>query len=446
MSPFLGSNQYNGTACTPECLSQGPYACTCGEHPLKTMARKLKAINPKMKVQLYQAVDRGDLTPFGSRQLQARPDWWMRDDHGQVMYMNPGWRCPPDLNMSNINGTLQCHPILDWSSEGYRQWFREFPRSIFGDDAVALFDGLMVDGSGYFPAVPWMVASGNVSITRYQQLFAAQIDLLREAQQSFAELNNGLIFDNGGLPDPGTQPSFPELSWRNVAGGIGSGSFLEWFGVFGQIDSVNGSWNAMAFNASMTTVMESARAGYPVVLKQAPGPANQPFLRRGWGKDQGLVEHNGFEITQWVGPRGPISNDSNAVRDDVARVLVQTLAPFLIVAEPNVFFSYAFFYNLEDGYIPCPGNVTIDNVSMPIECGEFVACTLFPAVRPDDRCCDQACRRNGFLSSRDRLARPMAQRSAPVGSCGSAASSTPRSTSISTTSTHLGSTGRRAAD
>ena len=73
MSPFLGSNFYNDTTCTPECLSAGPYACTCGEHPLKTMARALKEINPAMKVQLYQAVDRGDLTPWGSRQIQARP-------------------------------------------------------------------------------------------------------------------------------------------------------------------------------------------------------------------------------------------------------------------------------------------------------------------------------------------------------------------------------------
>ena len=147
MSPFLGSNFYNDTTCTPECLSAGPYACTCGEHPLKTMARELKKINPAMKVQLYQAVDRGDLTPFGSRQIQAHPEWWQHDDYGNIMYMNDAWRCPPDLNMSKIDGQQQCHPICDWSSESYREWFRNFPLQIFGDDAAALFDGLMVDGS-----------------------------------------------------------------------------------------------------------------------------------------------------------------------------------------------------------------------------------------------------------------------------------------------------------
>ena len=38
-------------------------------------------------------------------------------------------------------------------------------------------------------------------------------------------------------------------------------------------------------------------------------------------------------------------------------ILGQTIALFLIVAEPNVFFSYAWFYNLEDGYIPCPADI-----------------------------------------------------------------------------------------
>jgi len=37
---------------------------------------------------LYQAQDRGDLTPYGSRELRAHPEWWLRDDHGNVVYMN----------------------------------------------------------------------------------------------------------------------------------------------------------------------------------------------------------------------------------------------------------------------------------------------------------------------------------------------------------------------
>ena len=33
------------------------------------------------------------------------------------------------------------------------------------------------------------------------------------------------------------------------------------------------------------------------------------------------------------------------------------MAPFLIVATERVFFGYGWFYNLEDGYIPCPPHI-----------------------------------------------------------------------------------------
>ncbi len=375
MSPFLGADKYNDTVCTQECLRQGVDGCTCGESPFKTLARRLKQFNPRIKVQLYQASDRGELTPFGSRQLQAHPEWWMRDDSGEVVYMNPAWVCPPgcpgpSCDLSKINGTQQCHPVMDWRQPGYAEWFRTYPASLFGDDVAELFDGLMVDGAGYFPIVNWQDRSGNknISVNTFKSWFSAEMRGLHDAQLSFSKLNNGLIFDNGGLPNPGTQPTFPGLSWRNVVGAVGSGSFLEWFGSFGQL-TADGTWDVASMNSSFSTIMEAARAGYPVVLKAAPGPATTPFLRRGWGDDQGRLEHNGFFVTQWKGPAGPISNSSSANREGAAKYLVQSLAPFLIVVEPNVFWSYAWFYNLEDGYIPCPGTVTIDNLTMPIECG-----------------------------------------------------------------------------
>lgn len=80
MSPFLGAGHYNGTECTPDCLKQSPNMCTCGVNPLKKVAKLLKSFNPKIKVQLYQASDRGELSEFGSRQLRAHPEWWLRDD------------------------------------------------------------------------------------------------------------------------------------------------------------------------------------------------------------------------------------------------------------------------------------------------------------------------------------------------------------------------------
>ena len=45
-------------------------------------------------------------------------------------------------------------------------------------------------------------------------------------------------------------------------------------------------------------------------------------------------------------------------------VIPSSLAPFLIVATERVFFGYGWFYNLEDGYIPCPKEI---ECGMPTE-------------------------------------------------------------------------------
>ena len=62
MSNFFDGGSYNGS----------------GTNPMVDVARALKKFNPKMKVLVYVAPDRGLLTPFGQRTIQAHPEWWLR--------------------------------------------------------------------------------------------------------------------------------------------------------------------------------------------------------------------------------------------------------------------------------------------------------------------------------------------------------------------------------
>jgi hypothetical protein len=55
LSDFFGGGTYNGS----------------GTNPVVDVARALKKANPKMKVLVYVAADRGLLTPFGQRAIQA---------------------------------------------------------------------------------------------------------------------------------------------------------------------------------------------------------------------------------------------------------------------------------------------------------------------------------------------------------------------------------------
>jgi hypothetical protein len=61
-------NHYNGT----------------GEDGRVSVARALKKRNPNIKVLFYQAADRVADTEYVQAQLNAHPDWWLRDDYGNV--------------------------------------------------------------------------------------------------------------------------------------------------------------------------------------------------------------------------------------------------------------------------------------------------------------------------------------------------------------------------
>ena len=65
---------------------------------------------------------------------------------------------------------------------------------------------------------------------------------------------------------------------------------------------------------------------------------------------------NTFIATTWQGPvQMPVTTDG--VRQAAADVLVQSLAPFLIVANEHVFLQYSWFYEMQDGHIPCPPGI-----------------------------------------------------------------------------------------
>jgi hypothetical protein len=49
----------------------------------------------------------------------------------------------------------------------------------------------------------------------------------------------------------------------------------------------------------------------------------------------------------------------NATKQATADMLVQSLAPFLIMAEETSFFGYGWFYDMESGYAPCDDNRTL---------------------------------------------------------------------------------------
>ena len=321
LGDFEGSQQYNGSG---------------GTYTPVLVAAALKSVNPRIKTQLYAASDRGDLSPLGTAQINAHPEWWLRDDFGNVIWFREPSQGQPG------------HPVLDPSVPGVRHWFLNFRLDYFGARAAALFDGMLIDAGGYS-------ARANISDARNRALFAAKVSMLAEIQTNLTALNNGLLVINGGLELKGeVEPSFPNVSWRDNVAAIGAGGFVEWFGAF-YFDAPSGDWNATILGAAIDTIRNASAAGYPVILKANPGPGVATFEKR-FGSDE---KHNFFTVTAWAG-NDPVPVTAEGCREAMTHRLTETLALFLIVAEPNVFFSFAWFYGMEDGYIPCP---------QAIECG-----------------------------------------------------------------------------
>ena len=312
---FLDSQNFNGT----------------GESSLAILARALKAINPKIKLLYYQNSGMVSIIKFIVDQLFDHPEWWMKDDYGHVL-----WFREPTAESRG-------HPLVDLSVPEAQKWFVNAPLSLFKsrEDAKALCDGIFIDGAGFRDF------NANISAERYRKLFEGKMQMMQLAQDTFTELNGGEIWGNGAM-EAHPAPNLPaDITWNTTLQHF-NGGFDEMFGSF-STENADGSWNVPLMERSFETIINVSNAGHTVVIHAFPGPANVPFVQRG-------VPGNSFLIASWKGPV-PVPATAAGCRVAAAERLVESLAPFLIVANERVFLSYAWFYSIQDGYIPCKAGV-----------------------------------------------------------------------------------------
>ena len=316
LNNFLGTQLYNGT----------------GELGIVTVARALKAANPKIKVLIYQAPSMFAMNSFAVNQILAHPDWWLRDDYGNVIYFRPPSKQHP-----------HGHPRLDLTLSEAQSFFSDLPLSYFSshEEAARLCDGIFSDGANYQPF------SKNMSIARYNKQFAGKMQTLQLAQKRFTSLNNGDVWGNAALENHPRADVPDDITWNTTLEHF-NGAFDEMFGSF-STQNKDGSWNITLMEKSFKNIIAASNAGHPVILHLYPGPATVPFNRIGTG-------YNTFVSASWAGPV-KLPTTADAIRKAASDRLVESLAPFLIVANERVFFSYAWFYSVEDGYIPCKAGV-----------------------------------------------------------------------------------------
>ena len=360
----------------------GNYNCSCPmESSRVQVARILKKFNPKIRLLWYQNVV-GDMTCHCCNEpLRSRPEWWLWDDHGNPI--THGGTCFP----ANASVDGNCAPYVNWTVPAAREWWYKQPlHEVCGGDAASLVDGMMMDGTMYSnPKDPQgrLPDGGNLSTARYDAVFAGKMLALEEASQMYREMNGGEMWGNPLVPATGPphwgprRPTDPPIDSYNRTLQHYDGGFDESFGAFGGIkdewgecitgkpggppgDKINctGDWDVFR---TRTTIYAARNATIhdkkTVCFHASPGPTGVPLGSvNGTAATRPSPPHNSKagEIVSpgWYGPeKAPWqwmkATDGyrpmdvvNATKQATADMLVQSLAPFLIMAEESSFFGY----------------------------------------------------------------------------------------------------------
>jgi hypothetical protein len=287
------------------------------EAAIAQTAAQLKALNPNVKVLFYWSFSQAGISCYGAhRRFAAHPEWWLRDDHGNVVR--------PDA------------PQIDVLNGDAVAWWLSVPLA----PSLRDIDGVLADGAGFEHI-------GGVSGARLRALYAAKIALLSTLQARL-EPRGGMVLANG-LSEYGLNPADPHNARLvGAAGGVQS----EHYAAFEQIDPVSGGLRLdkvadalmrMERAAKETAVFASFWAGPYTGFSTLPGPG------KGWPEYAngtqpcGAAQRNCTTADLYTGWRAKLQ-----------QYLEFNLASFLLIASPTSFFTQAVWYELHQGFVPCP--------------------------------------------------------------------------------------------
>jgi hypothetical protein len=276
-----GPGSYNGT----------------GEDSKVTVARLLKQRNPKLKVLFYQPADRLGDTAYVLNALDSHPEWWLRDDNG---------------NLIPFGGGKSTRHQIDTSVIAAQDFFANLSVSLFHNhaEAVELLDGVMVDGTSWSGPGRY---GPNVSAARYQKLFAGKMAMLAKMQAILKGLSGGEVWGNplleyGQIGGPGKEGQSTGARW-NTTLAYYDGAFDEMFGSFGTMDEYGhlpgtGAWDVTKMRYSFESIINASNAGKTIVIHAFPGPAGANDQAQGgmFPTRGNTTTRNTFHVAAWAGP------------------------------------------------------------------------------------------------------------------------------------------------
>lgn len=287
--------------------------------PLKTeahfaaAARQLKRANSSVQVLFYWASDQVIESCYvAAGEFMKHPEWWLRNSSGGVI--------------SNHN-----NPFIDVRVAAARDWWVSTAINVV-NASLDFVDGVFVDGSGWaFAYGKGLLPAEQAAVnTGHQTMIAQLTNALHDLKPDAVTLGNGLNEYSFSRPDHGVAESV------NV-----DGECAEHFGAFEGVLS-NSLLNATIMESWIEVMQNLEKQGKIAIVKTWPGPVTGPITGNG-------------------GPSWPNRSSTAWTYEDRRAAATQGLAwshaAFLLVAAPQFYMSYSWWYNIADGYVPCDSAV-----------------------------------------------------------------------------------------
>jgi hypothetical protein len=284
---------------------------------LKTSAQ-LKAHEAALHIMFYWSVSQAGIDCYSAgTTFASHPEWWLRDDHGNLVL--------PER--------------IDVTSDAAAAWWISVPPA--GSPNIS---GVLADDAGY-NALP------NISSARLERLYSAKLAMLSRLQARFDAAGGGVVFGNG-LSQYDQSPTDPHN--RRILEAV-AGVQNEHFAAFEQVDAHTGALRKDKVAEVLSEIeWAAANESKNVFCSFWAGPY-AGFEPRGKGPGSGWPRY--FDDSEPCGATRTNCTDAELYRGwavELTRWLPFNLAAFLSVASRTAFFTQAVWYELHQGFVPCP--------------------------------------------------------------------------------------------
>ena len=311
------------------------------------MAKQLKGINPDVKIIVYRNSELYVSKAFAcGKTFEAHPEWTLKNASGAPV------------------GTW-----MDLTQEAGASWFINCTMSAFTDYVNGSYiDGLYLDGGGSegfstgHKLAPGMMPKLNASHASVIKEITARLHAIRP---------DGFTIGNGGMraqcnrPAPGSEGNGSMVLTLGCATNLDAldGVCGEKFGAFDSVNTTSGNYNGdhteHGWNSAIETVQRYPGKTKKILVKAWPGPIGMYFKKN--ATTGRYLPGPQIEITwkkyansthePWDAPHNPMTPLQK--RQNAALALNWALGAYLLTAAPGTYFSYAWWWQMDTGYIPC---------------------------------------------------------------------------------------------